>query len=99
MIEEDGIFVHGVMNRKIFYDEIYEIRRITTAELGIGVKIGIQFPNTCFGLFHYNTIGEVYMNSGNNNRMVLIKTDRLQFVISPDVPDEFINIVNSRRYH
>lgn len=92
VIEDDGI-LFSFINRKVLYSEITELRRIYRSELGIGMKMGISAPGANMGMFYFNSIGKAFMNSYDDNRMVLIATNDIQVIISPDNPDEFISQV------
>lgn len=92
----DSIVINGIVNKKIPYSDILEIRRIDYNKLGVGLKFGSRMPGSSIGLFNFESLGEVMMNSNNDERMVLIKTIDTQVIISPDNPDEFINQIKSR---
>lgn len=95
-IEKDGIYIRGVINQKLHFSEISEIRRIGYDELGVALRFGTRTPGISIGLFYFYSIGEVLMHSGNDNQMVLIKTDAVQIIISPDDPDAFITRISGK---
>lgn len=97
-IEDDGIYIKGALDLKIHFSEITEIRRISSAELGMGMRMGVKAPGVSIGLFSYESIGKVFMNTTTENNMVLIKTGSLQVIISPDEPDELIRFITRRKY-
>lgn len=96
VFEDNSILINGIINKKILLSDIVEIRRIYNEELGVGLRFGSRMPGSSIGLFNFESIGEVIMNSNDDNRMVLIKTINTQIIISPDNPDEFINQIKSR---
>jgi hypothetical protein len=96
-IEDDGVYIKGI-DKKIFFSEIIEIRRVSYSELGTGTRAGSPMPASAFGLFSFSTVGEVFINSNNDDRMVFIKTDDMQVIISPEEPDELVSMATHRRY-
>lgn len=75
---------------------IQEIRRIYNNELGVGVRFGSRLFNSSHGLFHFESIGQVLMYTDNDKKMVLIKTNEVQIIISPKDPDAFIEEIRGR---
>lgn len=96
-LDDDGIHINGPAPLYILFGEIESVRRITPAELGGGIRwFGMGMPWYRAGRFTYFNIGPVVVNCTDATKMVLIKTEEQQAVISPDDPDEFIAMLRSK---
>lgn len=96
-IATGSLHIHGVINQKIAYTDIKEIRRISNEELGIGTRYGLSFDGLRQGIFIFNSVGEVMVHCNNAIDMVLIRTHDKQYIITVPYPDEFITTIISRK--
>lgn len=88
--DDDGIVIHGTVDKKILYTEILEAKKVSWHELGQTMKLGFRMPGTMYGSFHFQKLGDVIVSVNDDRKMVFIRTAAAQYIISPDEPDQFI---------
>ncbi|WP_276134844.1 PH domain-containing protein [Polluticoccus soli] len=88
--DDDGIVIHGSVNKKIFYRDMLEARKISWDSLGPTMKFGLRMPGTLYGSFHFHELGEVVVSVNDDRKMVFIRTRDAHYIISPEDPAAFI---------
>lgn len=95
--EQDYLKINGIINKRLPYASITEVRRIDASNIGWGMKIGLQVPGVRMGYFYFHSIGHALVNAASEHNMVLIRTsDNLQIIISVDDPDMFVEMLTNR---
>lgn len=94
-IVDDMLHINGMFSARIRLRSITEIRRISQNELGKGTRL-FGMSGSYYGLYNYKSLGYVVMNCSDADKMVLIKTEHKQFIISPDDPEAFIRQLSKR---
>jgi len=95
-VDNEAIEINRPINTILIpVNEVLSAERISVSDLGFGFRIGSGGFMGYLGLFRYPSIGWVRMHCTDRSRMVLIKRERKQYIISPDEPDAFVDDVNA----
>lgn len=93
--DDDQIFIHGVFtNHKISIEDIEVIQRVA------GYKMGFRIMGATFlgGLYYFPKMGFTWVATGGNiqNQVFLKMKKGKHHLISPDSPEEFIEMIKSK---
>ena len=101
MVRADGIVPNRLgPSLVIAYKHIRELRRIDAHEIGFAYRIcGSGGFLGWFGWFYSRSLGRFRAYATNHRDLVLIiMTDGMKMVISPDPPNRFLEVVQKNRH-
>lgn len=92
-LNKDSIIITSPLRKKIIHlDESTTIRQITKGELGLLIRtFGSSGLFGNIGLFHSSKAGVLEVYTTDSSNMVLIKTNKKRYLISPDNPKRFVD--------